>query len=48
MPVPAMSRPVVTVSQLPERALTMPENRQSDATAPQRGVVELRRLAARP
>ena len=33
MPVPAMSRPVVTVSQLPERALKIPENRQSDASA---------------
>ena len=33
MPVPAMSRPVVTVSQLPERALKIPENLQSDASA---------------
>ena len=33
MPVPAMSRPVVTVIQLPERALRIPENLQSDASA---------------
>ena len=32
MPVPAMSRAVVTVSQPPDRALKMPDTRQSDAS----------------
>jgi hypothetical protein len=33
IPVPATSRPVVTSSQLPERALRIPETRQFDASA---------------
>ena len=37
---------MVTVSQLPDRALRMPDTRQFDASAPQRRVGELRRLVA--
>ena len=36
-----MSRPVVTVSQLPDRALKMPDTRQSDATMRSAGFVKL-------
>jgi hypothetical protein len=33
MPLNALSRPLVTVSQFPERALRIPEIRQFEATA---------------
>ena len=46
MPVAAISRPVVTVSHWPERALKMPDTRQSDASDAQRRTVELRRLVS--
>ena len=46
MPLAAMSWFVVTESQLPDRALMMPDTRQFDADHAQGGIVELRRLDA--